>query len=312
MASIASSSPSERLVEGSRYVIVADLRMGDGGPKDELVPGRAALLDLLKHWYLPRGYTLVLAGDVEDLREFWLKDIRRAWRVLYSVFDAFAEAGRLRKIVGERDMSLLRLRSQPYELSHGLRLDGANGSILVLHGHQASLPYAGRDYLGDYLAEWELRGRGRLLGSGSESKEIRAKAERRLYKASSRLGLVAVEGHTRRPLFESRTTRDSIRSEIETLIRGGAEDGIVSPSLFCPGRLIEGRGRTPRAIRALEIEGDRLSLVRWCAGQGPLSLELGEGRYSRSAARAASISELLGSVELLSSRDGGATAWGRG
>jgi hypothetical protein len=88
MADIAARSPSERLWEESRYVILADLRMGDGGKKDELAGERKALFSVLSEWYLPRGYTLVLNGDVEDLRSFWLKDIHAAWPEMYALFDA--------------------------------------------------------------------------------------------------------------------------------------------------------------------------------------------------------------------------------
>ena len=124
MADIAARSPFETLGPESRYVVVADLRMGDGGKKDELADAKKPLFDILGRWYLPRGYTLVLNGDIEDLRRFWLKDILAAWPELYALFDAYAELGRLRKILGERDLALMRLGSYSYELSHGFRLDG--------------------------------------------------------------------------------------------------------------------------------------------------------------------------------------------
>jgi len=244
MAEIASRCPSEELGPESRYVVVADLRMGDGGKKDELAGARRALFAILGHWYYPRGYTLVLDGDIEDLRGFWLRDILSAWPEMYALFDAYAEKGRLRKILGDRDLGLLRQKAYPYELSHALRLDGRQNSILILHGHQASPPYAGSDYLSDYMQRFlASKGGGKRGGPEDEGRE-RVRAERRLARSASRLGLLAVEGHTRRPLFESMTNRDAVRSGIERLLResdstlppealGGRNP--LPPSLFSPG-----------------------------------------------------------------------------
>jgi hypothetical protein len=332
MAGIASSCPSEALGPESRYVVVADLRMGDGGKKDCLARARKAIVDVLGGWYLPQGYTLVLAGDVEDLRSFWLRDIVAAWPELYAAFNAFKESKRLRKIVGDRDLALTLLKSYPYELSHGLRLEADGGAILILHGHQASQPYVGRDYLKEYLVHWQCSAIRRKDDAVDEDGKDRFKAERRLYRASRRLGLVTVEGHTRRPLFESRTSRESVRFEVERLLREGdprdrtprldelietyrraEREGRgrrpsgeaydprlpVSPCLFSPGRIIGGGEGRARELRMLEIEGERLSLVRWAHAVGAGTFERGGRSYLRRAAQTASIGEIQGRVGLL-------------
>jgi hypothetical protein len=294
ISEIAARSPSERLDGDSLYVVAADLRMGDGGRSDELARSGKALFKILGNWYLPRGYTLVLNGDAEDLRNFWIKDILAAWPKLYALFDAFADDGRLRKIAGERDLALLKLKSYPYEVVHGLRLDAERGSILVAHGHQASPPYFGRAYLDDYVERWMSSAPARREAPGDSDGRGRFKAERRLFKAASDLGMPLIEGHTRRPLFESISSRDAIRVEIESLLRDGyprrgeptidalvdlyrkeaarrssrlaspssgpgiGAAGLGSPSLFCPGRVVGARG-----LRLLEICGGELRLVRW-------------------------------------------------
>lgn len=302
MADIAARCPSERLWDESRYVIISDLRMGDGGKKDELAIAKKALFAILGRYYLPRDYTLVLNGDIEDLRRFWLKDILAAWPEMYALFDAFKEKNRLRKIVGERDLALLRLRSYPYELSQGLRVDGERNSILVLHGHQASPPFVGRDYLSDYMVHWLGSSKRPKAEEADDDRHERFKAERRLYRASSRLGMVAVQGHTHRPLFESRTNRDSFRAEAERLLREGDphvsgskideliniykrelrrtaarralpsgpgydKHGLVTPCLFSPGRLIGAGVQGAVGLRMLELEGGFISLVRWAKAQ---------------------------------------------
>ncbi len=330
MADIAALCPSVRLGDESRLVVLADLRMGDGGKKDRLARSGKALFSVLGRWYLPRGYTLVLNGDIEDIRNFWLKDILAAWPKMYALFDAFKEDGGLRKIAGDRDLGLLRLRSYPYELSHGLRLDLDDRSLLVLHGHQASPPYLGRDYLSDYIVHW--------LGSSKRPKpeeadaegRLRFEAERRLYRAASSLGIVAIQGHTRRPLFESRTNRESIRAEVERLLReedprksGSKVDedrSLVLPCLFSPGRVLGAKVEGSRALRMLEIRGGSLRMVRWTAeprvsaarrgetatpGSNEASkaeaesIELGGKSYSRVETRSAPIRGLFERISLL-------------
>jgi hypothetical protein len=285
LADIAARCPSERLSEESRYVIISDLRMGDGGKRDELAVVKKPLFAILGRYYLPRGYTLVLNGDIEDLRKFWLKDIFSAWPEMYALFDVFKEKGRLRKIAGERDLALLRIPSYPYELSHGLRLDGEKNSLLVLHGHQASPPYVGRAYLSDFMIHW--------LGSSNRSKaaetdsgrQERFKAERRLYRASSHLGIVTVQGHTRRPLFESLTNRDSVRYY---------NTGLVEPCLFSTGRVVGGKDRDSRVLRMLEIGDGRITSVRWSKGKR----EKKGASYRRSETRSTTVSSLFDRVAL--------------
>jgi hypothetical protein len=325
LSDILARSPSESLGPLSRYVVAADLRMGDGGKKDEFARSGKAAYAVLGGWYLEKGYTLVLDGDIEDLRNFWIKDILAAWPRMYALFDAFSDKGRLRKIVGERDLTLLRLRSYPYELCHGLRLDGERGSILLTHGHQASTPFAGKDYLSDYMQRWTYSSGHLKAAAFDPDGRERFKTERRLHRAASRLGIALIEGHTRRPLFESMTNRDSVRREVERLLRegdprdgsrgdgddakGGTVDALIDlyrreakarryssgPGLAGPAGIDEpspclfcpGRIGGAKGLRLLEIEGGSIRLVRWTKS-GRLELRSApiEGLLDRSAAEA--------------------------
>jgi hypothetical protein len=287
--------PVETLDSESRYVIAADLRMGDGGKHDDFSRSMRALYKILGNWYLRNGYTLVLNGDIENLQAYWIKDIFAAWPKMYALFDAFAEKGLLRKVVGERDLTLLKLRSYPYETLHGLRLESQQGSILITHGHQASRPYLGRDYMSDYIQSWIRSSRRFKEHAANSDCKGSHKVEQRLYKAAARIGMVLIEGHTRRPLFESITNRDAVRIELEKLLREGdphngentinalidycrkearlrsqsgsrlptagpgiEHEGIGYPNLFCSGRVAGNRG-----IRLLEIDDGHIRFVRW-------------------------------------------------
>ena len=325
LTGIAAHSPARALGPESRYLIVGDLRLGDGGSRDRLARERALVYDVLGRHYFDRGYTLVLDGDIEDLRRYWLKDILAAWPELYALFDAYHEDGRLLKILGDHDLSLLRIRSYPYELAHGFRLDGAERSILIVHGHQAAQPYLEYDYLEDYLPRWQSSALRRADSGTDEGARARFKIERRLYRAAAQAGLVAVASHTRRPLFESTTNRDSIRDDIDRLLgrqslseeearlvklikvyglRPRASKAYPSglaykrelpllPCLFSPGRFLSGRRDASSELRMLEIEGDRIGMVRWSEQPSPDPVLLGGRSYLRSETRMASIADIL-------------------
>lgn len=288
MVSIASSlanierlCPSESLGSNSRYVILSGLRMGDGGREDELAAVKKQLAWILGRWYFPKGYTLVLNGDIEDMRSFWLKDIQAAWADLYRIFDDFHKEKRLRKIVGDRDLSLLRLVSYPYPLSHGLKLEGLGSSVFIVHGHQAAAPFVGRDYLSDYMVRW--LGFPRRKPEGKRAKGGK-KTEARLQETAPYLRSVLVEGHTKRPLFESLPRSAWAASAIE------AHNSDYHPSLFCPGRF-----RGPKTLRVLEIEGESLGFVRWTKGErGAPGTERG---MNRELARSIRLEELASRIK---------------
>ncbi len=293
-AALRERSPIEIMRAGRGYVVIGDLRMGDGGKRDELEPLRGLVETVLSSWYLKRDFTLVLDGDTEDLRNFWLKDIRSAWPRLYGIFDRFAAKARLRKILGERDLGLLRKPRYPYPLSHGLRLAGDGLELFILHGHQAFRHFAGRDYR-DFVTDY-LENPRRIRDEGDTTDPDRVcRAEKRLYRGSVERGIVTIFGHSGRRLFEARDEGESLRSLIERLLResnfgygdspytvdamiklykeryreierGGSaplgleegEGGSPAPCLFNPG-LAAGR----RGMDAIELEEGTIRLVRW-------------------------------------------------
>ena len=103
--------------------------------------------------------------------------------------------------------------------------------------------------------------------------------------ASSRLGIVTVQGHTRRPLFESLTNRDSVRYY---------NTGLVEPCLFSTGRVVGGKDRESHGLRMLEIGDGRITSVRWSKGKR----ERQGATYRRSETHATTIRGLLDRVAL--------------
>jgi UDP-2,3-diacylglucosamine pyrophosphatase LpxH len=219
--------PVEAMADDARYVILSDLHLGDGGKRDDLARNRVLVLESLRGWYLEKGCILVLNGDVEDAYKFKLKDVRAAWPEFFSILDEFAAAGRLRKIVGNHDLALLREKDQPYILSHGLVLERGGRRIVVFHGHQASRFFVHYDYISYFITRYlakPLRIRNTSISSDSRH---RYKAERRIYRASKKLGIVSIAGHTHRPLFESLSKYESLRWAIEDMLREYVDAGVA-------------------------------------------------------------------------------------
>jgi UDP-2,3-diacylglucosamine pyrophosphatase LpxH len=291
------ASPSLSVVDEGRYVFLSDMHMGDGGGSDDLEHNRGLVLAALRSWYFERGYTLILGGDIEELQKFKLSKIRRAWGAMYETFDAFEARGALYKLVGNHDLSLLRESGYPYPLLHGLALERAGRSIFCFHGHQASKLFVKHKYISDFIVKYLAKPLKVKNASISGDSRQRFKAERRIYRASKRLGVVSVCGHTHRPLFESLSKYDSLRWSIEELLReyaGAAserKERIVElvglyrrecerlgkgelrwglskslyeeKSLLIPCVFNSGCATGKSGMTALEIEGGMISLVHW-------------------------------------------------
>lgn len=292
-----STSATVPLSPSSRFVILSDLHMGDGGVTDDLERNRGLVISALRDWYLERDYSLVLNGDIEELHKFGLKEIRRAWAPLYAVFDEFAARDGLWKIVGNHDLGLLREPEYPYPLHHGLKLEYAKHCLFAFHGHQASKFFVRHNYLSDFIVRYLAKPLRLKNTSISKDSHQRFKAERRIYRASKRLGIASLTGHTHRPLFESLSKYDSLRLSIEGALREYAtadkerrlrlaelvgvyraeferlgkkekkrkgswglyqEGGLLVPSVFNSGCATGKNGMT-----ALELGGGEIRLVHW-------------------------------------------------
>ncbi len=291
------TSPSLNIEADGRYVFLSDLHMGDGGGSDDLEHNRSLVASALRDWYLERGYTLILGGDIEELQKFKLAKIRKAWGELYEIFDAFAARGALRKLVGNHDLALLREADYPYPLLHGLRLERAGRSLFCFHGHQASKLFVKHKYVSDFVVRYLAKPLKVKNASISGDSRQRFKAERRIYRASKRLGIVSLCGHTHRPLFESLSKYDSLRWSIEELLREYPASGserkariaelvglyrgecerlgkgelrwglsrslYEEKSLLIPCVFNSGCATGRNGMTALEIEGGRIGLVHW-------------------------------------------------
>ena len=298
LAAVLEGAPRVELGVEGRVVISSDLHLGNGGSRDDFRRNAELYTAVLREFYLPEGFTLVLNGDIEELLRFPLKVVRRTYAGLFELFGAFAAAGRLFKIFGNHDLELS-VRADPFpadRLLEGLRLGFGPDTLLVFHGHQASLFQEWFHALSRLVLRYVANPLGIKNYTASADSRRRYRVERRVYSFSKEQKLLSVIGHTHRPLFASLSKADSLkflierlcreypeaapadqprlaeairrsRSELERLYRKPSLDPETGtlydrqlhvPVLFNAGCAI---GRT--GITAIEIREGRIALVHW-------------------------------------------------
>jgi predicted phosphodiesterase len=289
-----SSAATLDISEEGKVLIISDLHMGTGR-SDDLSHNGELLISLLDEYYFRQGWYLVLNGDIEELQRHSLALVKERWPRLYQIYDAFYQAGRLYKILGNHDEDLLFEKNYPYPVYNALRIKAGQIPVYVYHGHQSSKFYT------DYKAVLRAGIRYILKPFGIRNTVARNPyrrffVERKAYQFSLENHCISIIGHTHRPLFESLGRYDYIKFEIERLCRdypasAGADreriagevgalrgelrklkrkerrnvlrqslygDELPVPCLFNSGSAIGRKG-----INAIELDRDNIALVYW-------------------------------------------------
>ncbi len=289
-------TPVQRLTEKDQYVIFSDLHMGNGKHSDDFAPNSELFLRVLGEYYYPKPYGLILNGDVEELQRFSLDSIMKRWERVYELFSRFEGEGRLDRLFGNHDMALKSIRSPKIAVKEALRFDYRGDEIFLFHGHQTSIRFeVYNDWFGFVLKYFAnpLRIKNYEVSHDSEK---RFRVEQRVYNFASSAKLLSIIGHTHRPLFESMSKIDTLKFEIERLIRKYPKsapkkkpdierrireykaellkaqadrnneasaaslyrENLVVPCMFNSGCVLGKRGMT-----ALEIDRGQMRLVHW-------------------------------------------------
>lgn len=292
------SSDSLRFGSDDRLVFFSDLHLGDGSSRDDFLPSSGIFMDVLRDYYLARRFTLFLNGDVEELHRQTMRKIRRRWGAVYELFDEFARRDDLYRTIGNHDHRIAAMPEEDrrYPFHHALKLLFGENEVFMFHGHQANMFYERHnDFTGvllKYIAN-PLQIRNASVSHNSRKKFL---IEKRAYEFSSAKKIVSIIGHTHRALFESLSMLESIKFQIELLVRAYTtalpeeryeiarsieffkkeiarlsrhkrrevarstlyNPHLVVPCLFNSGAVIGKRGMT-----ALEIGDDEIRLVQW-------------------------------------------------
>jgi hypothetical protein len=314
LARLHAGAPVLPLARDGRLVVVSDLHLGDGGPRDDFRTNAPLLQAALKRHYLPRGFGLVLNGDVEELQRFPLAAVLRRWADLEDLFAEYGRRTSLHRIVGNHDAALLRCGADrvPGRPLAALRLRRGPDELFFYHGHQATLFFEHFNALSGFLLRTFANALHIPNIPVTPESRWRFLTESRAYRFASARRLVSVIGHTHRPLFESASKIDSLkfrieqlcrayprvlpraraaieaaitthRRELERLWRKDRAEGLrgslyggepCAPCLFNSGCAIGKRGLT-----ALEIADGRISLVHWFDDRVSTRHLLGAGEH---------------------------------
>ena len=223
--SLLNNSQVLKINSKSKIVIFSDLHIGRRNRKDDFLANSAMFMYLLEHYYLPRGYTLILNGDIEELQRNRFSKVKGKWPDLYALFDEFDSDNRFYKIIGNHDSELLNYNIADTNNKHfeAIVLDYEGNTILIFHGHQASVSFI----LTTRLVKYGLRYIAQPLGIKNITRSFNStkvhKLEQFIYEFSSKRKIISIIGHTHRPLFESLSEVDLLRYKIENLLRSYPE-----------------------------------------------------------------------------------------
>ena len=281
-------------------MVFSDLHLGAGGRRDDFRHNGSLMQAILSAYYLPAQAHVILNGDIEEHHRSRSHEIREQWEPLLCLFDAFAVRGHLDRIWGNHDPKRSIVpRETPWPLHEALLLqDGAGRDLMVFHGHQAHL----NQDLWHRLAGWVLRFLAHPLGIPNYAVSFRSPkryaVEQRVYHFARSRGVLALIGHTHRPLFESMSKRDRCRFRLEALCRcyplvaeeekgpierevrrlneilqrspldwNGRQGGVYDPLGLVPCLFNSGCGIGRKGLTCLELSGGELRLVYWFDGR---------------------------------------------
>jgi len=293
-----SNAPVFQLSESDKLVVFSDLHMGNGGLRDDFRKNAALFEKALKEYYLPKGYTLILNGDIEELQRFRKRQIKKTYNSLYKIFKQFEEKGRFYKIIGNHDGIIANPAVSGFHGTyyHAVRFRYSCHTLFMFHGHQANLVLERLNGIVGIILKYIANPLGirNLTYSTDNIKQF--KIEQRVYKFSAHHKIVSLIGHTHRPLFESLSKVDSIRYRLEKLIRKypkanaekqklmrkeislkkselkgltkkerrrGKISSIYNSAVVVPCLFNSGCGIAKRGVTGIEINNKKIALVHW-------------------------------------------------
>ena len=278
-----------------RIVIINDLHLGDGSSLDDFAHNKEFLMYILENYYEFNKYKLILNGDIEELHKFSLKKIFFTYKSLYKLFEKFKQRNALFKLLGNHDYQLIRKKNFLFDtpVEEAVKLKWNGDSILIFHGHQAG-------HFNEFLntmATFVLRSIGNRLGIKNYTVAFdsrkKYKYEKRVYNFARSNKILAIIGHTHRPLFESLARTESLKFRIERLCRiyplakpekkkrleekikrykeelqkllhkEKEDGGLYSIDLLVPCLFNSGCGIGRNGVTAIEISNGNIELVYW-------------------------------------------------
>ncbi len=251
----------------TKYVIFSDCHRGVGNANDNFLKNQTLYVAALQH-YLRTGFTYVELGDGDELWENRsIQQIIEAHTAVFELLSHFYRQNRLYMLYGNHDMvkkdnrflakcygtypcccpSHTHLASKQLfpniQVHQGIILESSGQlcakKIFLTHGHQADLLNSTLWRLSRFLVRYVWKPLEHLgfsdPTSAAKNYTAKVKTEKRLHRFAEKRGITLIAGHTHRPLL--------------------SEDDLS----YCNS----GSSVHPYSITCLEIEGSRISLIKW-------------------------------------------------
>lgn len=242
------------------FAIVSDFHMGVGDHADDFLHNAATALRALEY-YFREGFTLILAGDMEELWEN--RDPRRIIAThfpFYRLFRDFHHRGRLFKLYGNHD-ELWRWPAMVRRYLWYTDVDHVGHPTPLLKGLSV---YAG------LLLVHRPSGHALFVTHGNQGDLFWVYPFSRfflrfLWRPLQRYGLSdptsPAQNHHRRVILEERLAR-WVRLRRQAMVSGHTHHPLFPPKGDIP-YYNSGSGVHPYSVTAMEIRHGTLSLVKW-------------------------------------------------
>ena len=215
-------TPAIEITDKDKFVIMSDLHMGNGHTIDDFRHNGDFLHYVLENVYEKDDYSLILNGDIEELHRFSLHSITSRWQGIYKIFKRFYLRQKLVKLFGNHDYELSLKKKHPFNIpvEEAVKLRYNRNDLFIFHGHQAS-PYFNKVI--HWFISIILRFFANLLRiknyTVAQNNRKKFKIEKHVYDFARKNKIMAIIGHTHRPLFESLSKKEALKFKIENLCR---------------------------------------------------------------------------------------------
>lgn len=250
------------LGKGLKYVLMSDCHRGVGTWNDNFLPNQNLFFAALQEYYRC-GYTYIELGDGDELWENHdLSQIIQIHSDVFWLMSQFYRECRLHMLFGNHDM---KKKSRKYagrcmkeyycdscddflelfpniEIVEGIRLkeEKSGREIFLTHGHQGDFINDTMWRVSRFLVRHVWRRLERIgfrdTTSAAKNYKKKKKIEKKLSEWAEKKGIILIAGHTHRPAFSF------------------PGEGMY----FNDGSCVH-----PRCITAIEIDGDKITLVKW-------------------------------------------------
>lgn len=218
-------------LDGSKYVVMSDLHMGDGGKADDFRINEKTVVAALNH-YQAHGYTVLLLGDIEELWQFDLDQITDRYdATVYRAMRAFGD--RLYRVYGNHDKEwslpkdparhgARRKRGAP----EAIKLTDAAGTtkVFLVHGHQGSIESDKNSWFSRFVVRGlfkPIEPVARFIGAyghaAATKSQVATDYERIFYAWAKAAKTLVMCGHSHRAIFASRSYAQLLQEEIREL-----------------------------------------------------------------------------------------------